>query len=306
MSNTINLNIYLVLAEIYKNMTFNYDLAFSRNIGWVTRDEQQIISNKKVGIAGLGGVGGNHLLTLVRMGFTRFNIADFDTFDIVNFNRQVGAMCSTLNKPKSNVLLDMALNINPMLEVISFDNGINELNIDMFLSNIDVCIDGLDFFAFNARTLLFSMCQKKGIPIITVAPLGFGASLMTFTPDSMSFSDYFGLDSCHSEEDMAIRFLTGLSPYLIHSNYLMDESAINLKEKKNPSSFASCQLCSGIMGTEALKIVLNRGSRLTAPYSLQFDSYLQVYHKTWRPWGYKNPLQQILFKMMKKRIEKRG
>ena len=37
---------------------FDYNEAFSRNIGWVTKEEQQKLRNTKVAIGGLGGVGG--------------------------------------------------------------------------------------------------------------------------------------------------------------------------------------------------------------------------------------------------------
>jgi hypothetical protein len=83
---------------------FRYEQAFSRNIGWVTPDEQAILRTKRVAIAGGGGVGGVHLLTLVRLGISKFHIADFDTFDLPNFNRQVGANMSTLGEPKADVL----------------------------------------------------------------------------------------------------------------------------------------------------------------------------------------------------------
>lgn len=76
---------------------FDYDLAFGRNIGWVTRDEQQALRAKRIAIAGLGGVGGSHLLTLTRLGVGAFHLADFDAFDVPNFNRQAGAMTSTLS-----------------------------------------------------------------------------------------------------------------------------------------------------------------------------------------------------------------
>ena len=61
---------------------FDYDQAFSRNIGWVTGREQQTLRNKCVAIAGLGGVGGAHLMTLTRLGIGAFHVADFDTFDV--------------------------------------------------------------------------------------------------------------------------------------------------------------------------------------------------------------------------------
>ena len=71
--------------------SFSYDNAFARNIGWVTHAEQSVLRDKRVAIAGLGGVGGVHLLTLARLGIGNFHVADFDTFDVANFNRQVGA-----------------------------------------------------------------------------------------------------------------------------------------------------------------------------------------------------------------------
>ena len=58
---------------------FDYGIAFSRDIGWDTDAEQQQLSNKRIAIAGMGGVGGFHLLTLARLGVGRFYIADLDT-----------------------------------------------------------------------------------------------------------------------------------------------------------------------------------------------------------------------------------
>ena len=46
---------------------FDYDTAFSRNLGWVTEAEQGLLRGKRVAIAGMGGVGGVHLLTLARL-----------------------------------------------------------------------------------------------------------------------------------------------------------------------------------------------------------------------------------------------
>nr|WP_310735253.1 ThiF family adenylyltransferase [Mitsuaria sp. TWR114] len=81
--------------------TFDYDRAFSRNIGWVTRDEQQRLRRARVAVAGLGGVGGAHVLTLSRLGIANFNIADFDEFDVHNMNRQAAAFMSSMGRPRS-------------------------------------------------------------------------------------------------------------------------------------------------------------------------------------------------------------
>src|SRR5207237_1821983 len=122
---------------------FSYDEAFSRNIGWVTSDEQRALRGKRVAIAGLGGVGGVHLLTLARLGVGAFNIADFDTFDVANFNRQVGALMSTIGCPKAEVLASAALDINPELDLQLFREGVSDQNLDRFLAGADLYVDGL-------------------------------------------------------------------------------------------------------------------------------------------------------------------
>ena len=72
-------------------IVFDYARAYSRNIGWVTEGEQARLRLARIGVAGLGGVGGAHLLTLCRLGISNFNIADFDDFEVHNINRQAGA-----------------------------------------------------------------------------------------------------------------------------------------------------------------------------------------------------------------------
>lgn len=272
---------------------FDYEQAFSRNIGWVTEAEQQTLRGKRVAIAGLGGVGGIHLLTLARLGIGRFTIADFDTFDIANFNRQAGATVSSLGRSKSGVLTEMVRDVNPQVDLRVFPGGVQADTIDAFLDDVDVYVDGLDFFAFAARKRTFAACEERGIPVVTAAPIGMGAALLVFAPGGMSFKDYFGFDACE-EFEMAIRFLVGLSPAMLHRGYVADASRIRLAERVGPSSGAACQICAGVAAVETLKLLLGRGGVRLAPWGMQFDAYRSRYVRTWRPWGFRNPLQQIL------------
>ncbi|AVZ78831.1 hypothetical protein C3497_04745 [Zoogloeaceae bacteirum Par-f-2] len=271
---------------------FDYEAAFSRNIGWVTEAEQQALRGKRVAIAGIGGVGGVHLLTLARLGIGAFNIADFDTFDLVNFNRQAGAMVSTLGRPKVDVLAEMAADINPELDIRRFAHGVRQDNLDDFLRGVDLYVDGLDFFAFAARRSTFAACHRLGVPAVTAAPLGMGTAVLVFMPGGMSFEDYFCLEGCDQDE-MALRFLLGLSPAMLQRGYLVDPSRVNLAEQRGPSTVAACQLCAGVAATEALKILLGRGTLRAAPHGYQFDAYRQRLTRTWRPGGNRHPLQRL-------------
>lgn len=275
------------------NPEFNYEQAFSRNIGWVTPGELLQLRGKRVAIAGLGGVGGSHLLTLARLGVGNFNIADFDVFNLVNFNRQAGANMDTIGRRKTEVLSEMVRAVNPGISLKVFDQGITEQNMDGFLEEVDLYIDGLDFFAFKARSAVFASCAEKGIPAITAAPLGMGAAVLTFLPGGMTFEEYFRWEGC-SEDEMALRFVLGLSPRLLQRKYLVDPGALDLKARKGPSTPMACDICAGMAATEALKVLLQRGRLLAAPHGLQFDPYKNKLVHTWRPWGNRNPIQRLM------------
>jgi molybdopterin-synthase adenylyltransferase len=271
----------------------------------VTAAEQATLRRKRVAVAGLGGVGGSHLLALARLGVGAFNIADFDTFEIANFNRQAGALSSTLGRPKTKVLAEMAKDINPELDIRTFPEGVSEGNLDEFLADVDLYVDGLDFFAFEARRATFAACAHKAVPAITAAPLGMGAALLNFMPGRMTFEQYFRLDGL-SEEDQAIRFLVGLSPAMLQRGYLVDRRTVDLGAHRGPSTVMACQLCAGIAATEALKILLKRGKVYAAPVSMQFDAYRGRLARVWRPWGNRGPWQRIAIAVARRQVGARG
>ena len=280
---------------------FDYDEAFARNLGWVTVDEQQALKGKRVAIAGLGGVGGSHLLTLVRLGIGGFHIADFDRFALANFNRQAGAMMSTLDRPKIDVLAEMALDIDPSLSIERFPMGVEADRIDAFLDGVDLYVDGLDYFALEIRRRVFARCAERGIPAITAAPLGMGVALLNFVPGSMTFEQYFQLEGLPPDEQ-AIRFLLGLSPRMLQLAYLVDKSRVDFAEKRGPSTVMACQLCAGFAATEALKILLQRGPLAVAPHGVHFDAYRYRLTRTWRPGGNANLLQRATLAVARRQL----
>ena len=280
---------------------FNYDEAFSRNIGWLTRREQDALRHKRVAIAGLGGVGGIHLLTLCRLGIGKFHLADFDTFDLANFNRQAGATVGTLGQNKLDAMIRQARDINPELDITGFADGVTPDNLEAFLDGVDLYVDGLDFFAFEARQQVFAACAAKGIPAVTAAPLGMGAAVLNFLPGSMSFDDYFRLND-GTEAEKPLRFLMGLAPARLQMGYLVDPSTVDLANRKGPSTIMACQLCAGVAATEALKILLGRGQVRAAPKGYHFDAYLNKLALTWRPGGNRNPLQRLFITLAKRKL----
>lgn len=189
---------------------YDYNEAFSRNLGWVTPQEQERLRCVRVAVAGMGGVGGVHVQGVARLGVGALNLADLDEFEIANFNRQAGAACSTVGRPKVEVMRDFVLDVNPENDVRVFSGGLDESNLADYLDGVDLLIDGIDFFANRLRPALYRAARERGIPVVCAAPLGAGASVICFKPAGMSFEDYFGFEAC-DDITMAVRFLVDMS-----------------------------------------------------------------------------------------------
>jgi len=153
--------------------------------------------------------------------------------------------------------------------------------------------------------MLFKACYERGIPALTAAPLGMGVSLLYFRPGGMSFEDYFKVEGCNPQEQYA-RFIAGLSPAMLQRGYLVAPEAVNFHERRGPSTMMSCDLCAGVMGVSALKVLLDRGALKAAPWAMQFDAYKQKLSFTWRPFGNANPLQRLLLLLIRPLLKGAG
>jgi molybdopterin/thiamine biosynthesis adenylyltransferase len=285
--------------------SWSYDDAFDRHRGLINAQEQRRLRDSRVAVVGLGGVGGVHLATLARLGIGAFHIADPDCFEVVNFNRQYGADTDSLGQAKAEVMARKARAINPDVKLKVFAEAISPDNVHEFLDGVDILIDGVDFFAIEARRLLFREARKRGIWAITAGPVGFSTAWLVFSPTGMSFDDYFDLDDSMSAMEQVIAFAVGLAPRATHLGY-MDLSQVDLTSGRAPSAGLACQLCSGVAATEVLKVLLGRAPILSAPWYFQFDAYRQVLRKGRLRFGNRHPLQRLKRWLLRRRLAALG
>lgn len=278
---------------------FDYNLAFSRNNG-ITSDEEQIrLKNATVAIAGMGGVGGDYLITLARAGVGNFKISDFDEFEIGNFNRQYGATMSAVGKSKMTVMHDLALDINPESKIETFGEGINESNIDDFLNGVDVFVDAVEFFEIQTHRMIINACRERNIPAIFGVPLGFGVGLLVYTSEGMSFDDYFDIDYTTSLENQVLKMSLGCAPAGFHLKYV-DPDSVDLSQRKAPSIASGCKLATGMVITQALLAILHPEELKPIPNYTCYDARLNKLKKGNLWLGNKNPVQKIKFMVAKR------
>ena len=271
---------------------FDYATAFSRNLGLVSKEEQQKLRETRVAIAGVGGVGGAYALALARLGIGHFHIADLDVFELPNMNRQFGATMSTLNREKTTVLMEMIKEINPTAEVQCFNTGFNTENADAFLSGVQVAVDGIDFFTIGSRRLYHKTAQRLGVPVLFAAPVGFGGTLHCFSPTGMSFDDYFAIDDGMTKAEQILMFGLGITPRLLQRSYF-SPGQLNLEVQTAPSLAPGVFFAAGLVAAEAVNLVLYRRPMKAVPHYLQFDPIVRrlAVGKLWG--GNRNPLQRL-------------
>lgn len=291
-------------ARMRHEMDF-YAQAFHRNLGLISRADQERLRRACVAIPGLGGVGSAAALSLARTGIGKFRLADFARHSTAHTNSQFGAAGYTMGRNKAEVMAEQIAAINPEAHIKIFTEPITDFNIDQFLEGADVVVDGLDLFTPETRSLLYRKAREAQRYVVMSTALGFGAALLIFSPRGMSFDDYFHLKGKSYFEDKILYFLMGVAPGGLQHRYL-PERFIDFARKRLPTFGSAAQLAGALSAGEAVNILLARRAVKAAPYYFQFDPYLMRLKRGYLWRGNRNPLQRLRFLFSKYRLGKKG
>ena len=230
----------------------NYWQIATRQMGIVTRHEQEKFKNAKITVIGCGGIGGETIEMLARMGIGELVLVDEDSFDITNFNRQNFANSSTLNQDKSRVACENVRLINPHIKVTSFNEHVDCENIDEIIGDSNIVIDALDNIL--ARIIVSRKAREKKIPFIHGAIHGTLGQISVFLANTPSYEELFNLPSCEKPltEEMIgeIESMTSGVP---------------------PAIGPTPNLIGCLQAMEAYKIITGIGKVTVAPKMLTFD-----------------------------------
>src|SRR5215210_972379 len=108
---------------------------------------QKRLKNAKVLVIGAGGLGSPALLYLAAAGVGTLGIAEFDTVDESNLQRQVIHGVSDIDKPKGQSAKESVAEINPYVNVILHEERLDEDNVLRIFEPYDLILDGTDNFA---------------------------------------------------------------------------------------------------------------------------------------------------------------
>lgn len=173
---------------------------------------QSKLHDLSVGVAGLGGMGSNIAETLVRMGVGHLRIADPDTIDYSNINRQVIANQNTVGAGKAETSAKELRQIAKDFELVVYNQGITEETVEEFISGCDAVVDEIDVFPLDKHVLLHRACQKQNIPVYSAYVVGVGIHFYKFHGSDYTFEDFLGGDSSQWQKPTAQFLLDKFGP----------------------------------------------------------------------------------------------
>jgi len=144
-----------------KNKFYNDFLV--RNLGFVNEQEQELLSNTKVFVCGVGGMGGACLESLIRMGIKDIGVCDIDTFEVSNLNRQVFCNMDSVDQKKSEASVEQSLKINPFLNIKNWAESWAD-HIDEICEYYDIIVNGCD--DVKSTLLMYRKARVYKIPVV--------------------------------------------------------------------------------------------------------------------------------------------
>jgi hypothetical protein len=276
-------------------LIFNYDEFVQRNIGFVSLEEQSKIKAAKIFVAGIGGMGATALMTLVRAGVGEVWLADFDTFECSNLNRQIFANTDYLGKEKVAAAVEQLKKINPDLIIRTFDqNWLKDL--DEILLAVTLVINGCDDSKASITLMRRAPHFNKTVIDAFAAPL---PNVYVIGPTDPRPEEWMKFPSVGKKiEELDEKILRGcfekeLLYVLINSSaqYYVDHQPTRelFEGKRKRFSFAPMVICTGtLMAFEALKIILEKPATQTYqgyflnPWKMSIERPANVFIRPWR------------------------
>lgn len=152
---------------------------YSRNIKCIGAEGQKCLSDSSVFIIGCGALGGQTGMLLAAAGVGRIGIADFDTVDITNLQRQLFFTEADTGKKKAEKLASRMRAINSEIRIDAYDRIIRLTDAEILLSDYDYIIDATD--NSTSKYMTDKICAGLGRPGNIGGVSGWKGQIMTLT-----------------------------------------------------------------------------------------------------------------------------
>jgi adenylyltransferase/sulfurtransferase len=154
------------IEKVYKDVTFTNEeiRRYGRHLIMpeVTLEGQQKLKAARVIVIGTGGLGAPILAYLAAAGVGHIGVVDFDTVDLSNLHRQIIHKTGNVGKAKTLSAFEMMRDINPQIDIKTYETSLRSDNALDLLKDYDIVIDGTD--NFPTRYLVNDACALLDKP----------------------------------------------------------------------------------------------------------------------------------------------
>jgi len=206
---------------------------YIRNSNTLNSEEQLVLANSRVCVAGLGGLGGNVTEMLARIGVGYFYLVDGDVFSTTNLNRQILCTEKIIGTHKADAAAQRVKEINSNIHAKSFRRFLTHRNCGEIFDMVNVVVDCLD--SIDDRFMIQEAARKSSIPLVSGAIAGTSGQVTTIFPQDKGFELIYG------------------------KNY--EKNLKGIETRVGNLSFCAMFVAS-LQASEVVKLLLNRGQLL--------------------------------------------
>lgn len=259
-----------------------FALRTNRNKNLITIDEQKVLHEKSIGIAGMS-VGAGIAIGLTYSGIgANIKIADFDTLDTSNLNRLRESLLN-VGRSKVELAAERIYEVDPFANIEAYDKGLDEDNIDLFLGNpkLDVVFDEID--DFKMKVLLRKRARELKVAVVMLTSLGDNILIDIERYDTDSdlgiFNDLLGdlTDEILAKDSFTIDDIRKYSVELVGVQYIPQRAIDSVREigrslVGRPQLYGTIAIDGGLGSYITREIVL--GDQLTSGrYYISFSDF---------------------------------
>ncbi|WP_165670676.1 molybdopterin-synthase adenylyltransferase MoeB [Metapseudomonas otitidis] len=239
-------------------------LRYSRQIllPQIDVDGQLRLKQGRVLIVGLGGLGSPVALYLAAAGVGELHLADFDSVDLTNLQRQVIHDSASVGVLKVESAMTRLAALNPGVRLVPITRALDADSLAAAVAQVDVVLDCTD--NFGTREAVNAACVAAGKPLVSGAAIRLDGQLSVFDPRRDDSPCYHCLYGHGSEAELtcseagvvgplvglvgslqaleALKLLTGFGEPLVGRLLLVDALGTRFRElrvKRDPA----CSVC---------------------------------------------------------------
>lgn len=240
-------------------------LRYSRHIllDEVGIEGQQQLIDSHVLIVGAGGLGSPVALYLAASGVGHITIADHDTVDLTNLQRQIAHSTDRVGEAKVTSAAQAMHALNPEVRITPLAHKLDAAELDRLVPTVQVVVDCCD--NFTTRQAVNAACVKHQVPLVSGAAIRLDGQLAVYDArdaQSPCYACLFPPDTAPEEVRCAtmgvlaplvgvigtmqametVKLITGIGSRLVGRLQMLDGRGMEWNEmrvKRNPS----CPVC---------------------------------------------------------------